>query len=328
MAIRHMSAPENRTAPAAPPPTYAAAVDHYLAGARVMKSSAWIHRISLTTWGWLFSGRPAPIGPDRHGTTPAPFSLAAVAAPGLPPVLAELAAARADFLDADTVRRELSIARKAIGWWLARGWITSDPTVGIERRPAPPDRAGALAGSQLGALWRLNAPVREKTLWRLVHESGARADEVLCLNVEDLFTAEKCGRIATGGGAVRWIHWRSGTARLLPRLIAGRTRGPLFLADEEAPAWIPEPDRCPVTGRARLSHRRAEKIFEASTRLLANPLARPEDFGELEGWRSLHRLHPGAAPQVPRAGWSGPRNTTNPVSTGSGAFAGRQPRRR
>ncbi|PNV31040.1 hypothetical protein C1708_00655 [Streptomyces sp. DH-12] len=37
--------------------------------------------------------------------------------PALPEALAELAAARVDEMDADTVNRELSIARKAIGWW-------------------------------------------------------------------------------------------------------------------------------------------------------------------------------------------------------------------
>jgi integrase/recombinase XerD len=55
-------------------------------------------------------------------------------------VLAEPAAARADEMDADTVNRELSIARKAIGWWQRQGWIGGYPTIGIERRPAPPDR--------------------------------------------------------------------------------------------------------------------------------------------------------------------------------------------
>jgi predicted DNA-binding transcriptional regulator YafY len=42
-------------------------------------------------------------------------------------------------------------------------------------------------------------------------------------------------------------------------------------------------DVCPVTSRARLSYRRAEEIFEESTRLLANPLARPEQWTELRG---------------------------------------------
>jgi hypothetical protein len=56
------------------------------------------------------------------------------------PVLPEVLAARADEIDADTVNRELSIARKAIGSWQRQGWIECDPTIGIERRPAPPDR--------------------------------------------------------------------------------------------------------------------------------------------------------------------------------------------
>ncbi|MGW3655673.1 hypothetical protein ACWD6R_08175 [Streptomyces sp. NPDC005151] len=79
-------------------------------------------------------GREAPV-----------FPVAAINNPALPEVLAELAAARADEMDADTVNRELSIARKAIGWWQRQGWIECDPTMGIERRPAPPDRTKALA---------------------------------------------------------------------------------------------------------------------------------------------------------------------------------------
>ncbi|MGW3563026.1 hypothetical protein ACWDSL_03825 [Streptomyces sp. NPDC000941] len=43
---------------------------------------------------------------------------------------------------------------------------------------------------------------------------------------------------------------------------------------------------CPETGRARLSYRRAEEIFEENTRLLANPLASPEDIEHLEAGRS------------------------------------------
>lgn len=42
---------------------------------------------------------------------------------------------------------------------------------------------------------------------------------------------DKPGRITAKGGATAWIHWQSGTAQLLPRLIARRTRGPLFLTD-------------------------------------------------------------------------------------------------
>jgi integrase/recombinase XerD len=64
-------------------------------------------------------------------------------------------------------------------------------------------------------------------------------------------------------------------AQLLPRLIARRTRGPLFLTDSKAPAGTPTPDVCPETGRARLSYRRAEEIFEENTRLLATRSPHP-----------------------------------------------------
>ncbi|MEU5512630.1 tyrosine-type recombinase/integrase [Streptomyces fungicidicus] len=289
----------------APPPSYAAAVERYLTGAGIAKSSARIYRISLTTWAWMLRGEPAPTGPARRGAKPTPFNLTAIDDPGLPPVLAELAAARADEMDADTVNRELSIARKAIGWWQRQGWIIGDPTIGIERRPAPPDRTKALSKPQITALWALEASARDKTLWKLLYESAARAEEILCLNIEELFPAEKRGRVVSKGGAVEWIHWQSGTAQLLPRLIAGRTHGPLFLTERKAPARTPTLDVCPVTGRARLSYRRAEEIFEESTRLLANPLASPDDFDDLEGW-TLHRLRHSALTHDAEDGTSTP----------------------
>ncbi|MFF0000976.1 site-specific integrase [Streptomyces avermitilis] len=101
------------------------------------------------------------------------------------------------------------------------------------------------------------------------------------------------------------MHWQSGTAQLLPRLIARRTRGPLFLADRKAPAGKPTLDVCPETGRARLSYRRAEEIFEENTRLLANPLASPEDIEDLDGW-TLHRLRHSALTHDAEDGTSTP----------------------
>ncbi|MGW1412200.1 hypothetical protein [Streptomyces sp. NPDC002403] len=134
-------------------------------------------------------GREAPV-----------FPAAAIDDPALPEVLAELTAARADEVDADTVNRELSVARKAIGWWQRQGWIEGDPTIGIERRPAPPDRTKALAQNQISALWRLDVGLREKTQWKMLYESAARADEVLCLNVEDLYPQDKRGRTPPRAG--------------------------------------------------------------------------------------------------------------------------------
>jgi integrase/recombinase XerD len=74
-------------------------------------------------------------------------------------------------------------------------------------------------------------------------------------------------RVRSKSGDTDWLHFQSGSARLLPRLIAGRARGPLFLttAALSRPACPAAVDRCPDSGRARLSYRRAEALFcEAS----------------------------------------------------------------
>ncbi|KAB1990877.1 site-specific integrase [Streptomyces triticiradicis] len=162
-----------------------------------------------------------------------------------------------------------------------------------------------MAENQIAALWRLDVSLREKTFWKMLYESAARADEVLCLNVEDLYPQDKRGKITAKGGATEWIHWQSGTAQLLPRLIAGRTRGPLFLTGRKAPAGTATLDVCEETSRARLSYRRGEEIFEESTRLLANPLARPEDVEDLAGW-TLHRLRHSALTHDAENGTSTP----------------------
>jgi integrase/recombinase XerD len=51
----------------AAPASYTAAVERYLTGAGIAKSSARIYRIFLTTWGWILTGEPANrrTGADR-----------------------------------------------------------------------------------------------------------------------------------------------------------------------------------------------------------------------------------------------------------------------
>lgn len=109
--------------------------------------------------------------------------------------------------------------------------------------------------------------------WRLTYESAARAEEILTLDVPDLELVNKRGRTTAKGGDTEWIHWQTGSALLLPRLLAGPDRGPVFLADRRPIRAVATSDLCPVTGRARLPYRRAEEIFERATRALANPRA-------------------------------------------------------
>ncbi|MEV0236364.1 tyrosine-type recombinase/integrase [Nonomuraea sp. NPDC050786] len=272
------------------PGTYADAVEAYLRSAGIASSSQRIYRISLTTWAWLARGEQPPLGRARRGTTPPAVGFSTLDGPATAGVLAEAFAQRAGLVDADTVNRELSVLKAAIAWWRARGWLATNPIAGLERRPAPPDRTRALSRGQIAALFELKAPLREKTLWRILYDTCARAEEILSLDIDDLLLADKRARIVSKGGATDWVHWQSGTAQLLPRLLKGRSRGPVFLTDRRAPAHTPTFDVCPVTGRARLSYRRAAELFETLTRPLAHPgITDPAELDRRDGW-TLHQL--------------------------------------
>ncbi|MFD2010331.1 sigma-70 family RNA polymerase sigma factor [Streptomyces narbonensis] len=166
-------------------------------------------------------------------------------------------------------------AARSFGAWAS----LDDLTAGLDRRTETRPRARPLDPAQLDALWSLpDLPLREETLWRLLYESGAGVTAVLSLNVEDLDLEDRRARAATstdGPSRARprtrlRASWRSGTARLLPALLAGRTRGPVFLSDRRpGPARTPEAaDLCPDTGRRRLSYERAEYLFKQATRPL------------------------------------------------------------
>ncbi|MER6910860.1 DUF6596 domain-containing protein [Streptomyces sp. NPDC000594] len=171
--------------------------------------------------------------------------------------------------------------RAAVGSFARWAELPEDPVARIPRRttaPAPARTAPGPAGEDWwDALWlRTDIPVRERTLWRLLYESGAPVTAVLGLDAERLDLADRRARSGR-----RWVRWRSGTAALLPELLAGRTRGPLFLTDRRpGPARTPSADLCPETGRARLSYERAEYLFARTTRAL-DPSGRGGTLGRL-----------------------------------------------
>jgi integrase/recombinase XerD len=272
------------------PTLYADAVEAYLTSAGIAASSRRIYRISLTTWAWLACGEQAPLGTPRRIAVAPALKLAVLDRPDAPEVLATAFTHRAELVDADTLNRELSVLGAAIKWWRGRGWIATNPIAGIGRRPAPPDRTKALTHDQITQLFAMKTNVREKTLWRLLYESCARAQEILTLNIEDLLLPDKRARVTSKGGAIEWVHWQSGTAQLLPRLISGHTRGPVFLTTRAAPTHTPTLDTCPITRRSRLSYRRAAELFEQATRPLAHPgITDPDERARRGGW-SLHQL--------------------------------------
>jgi hypothetical protein len=71
---------------------------------------------------------------------------------------------------------------------------------------------------------------------------------VLALDVEDLDLPNRRAKVRRKGGAINIIVWQTGTARLLPRLLKGRTCGPLFLTGRRARLPLPPGDTDPATG--------------------------------------------------------------------------------
>ena len=108
--------------------------------------------------------------------------------------------------------------------------------------------------------WR-SVRLQEKTLWRLLYKTAARASEVLALDVGDLDRVRRRVRIRSKGGSVDMIVWAAPTARLLGRYLAGRAGGPLFLTRRRTRTAPPRRDLYTPTGQARLSYRTAAAEF-------------------------------------------------------------------
>jgi integrase len=138
----------------------------------------------------------------------------------------------------------------------------------VERRPETAEETRAVDRRAIERLpTRRDIPLREKTLWRMLYETAARAAEILALNIEDLDLEGRRGKVVSKGGDVEYVMWSSGTAHLLPRLIRGRTRGPVSLC-RRRPVLARRPparDICPDTGRARLGYDRARVLLDRYT---------------------------------------------------------------
>ena len=265
------------------PVEYAAAVERFLGQAALGPASRRVYRISLASWSWPLTGRPVPRGAGRRGAAPPFVPLARLDDPGTGTALAAALRDRAGGTDVRTVNRELSALRSAVAWWQDQRWIRRDPTAGLRHLAGPPPPQPALTGAELTRLFLAAPALREQALWRVLHDSAAPADEVLRLNVGALDLIR--GRSRRGAsGPQEWIGWGTASNELLCWLTAGRPEGPVFLTTRRAPAGTRAADVCPLTGRARLSYRRAAEVFTEVTRPL-DPAGR--------GW-TLNQLRPGS----------------------------------
>ncbi|MEV4575495.1 tyrosine-type recombinase/integrase [Nonomuraea jabiensis] len=136
--------------------------------------------------------------------------------------------------------------RAGLSSWLTwcatkKRWTAPSVPAEAERRRETVDRTKAVAKTKLERLLsRRDISLRDKTLYRMLYETAARAAEILSLHVEDLDLDNRRAPLISKGGDIEWVYWDTGTARLLPRLLrlpdghldgSSRTRGPLFLAE-------------------------------------------------------------------------------------------------
>jgi integrase/recombinase XerC/integrase/recombinase XerD len=194
-----------------------------------------------------------------------------------------------------TYNRNLATIGSLFTWAVDAGALATSPAAGLSRRKQRRSRpqelqANAIAQAELQALWRdPRHRLRDRTLWALAYATAGRAEELLQLDVEHLDLANRQAQIIGKGGSAERIFWDSEAARLLTRLVVGRRRGPVFLADlAPSPARQPAAgDVDPDTGRARLSYRRAAELFKAAS-----------------GGRTLHKLRHSRLTHLAEAGES------------------------
>lgn len=100
-------------------------------------------------------------------------------------------------------------AIRSFGAWASLAHLAA----GLDRRAETRLPTGTIGTPQLEALWsRPDLPLRERTLWRLLHESAAGVTAVLSLNVEDLDLDNRRARV--GGTWVSWVARRHGFSRV------------------------------------------------------------------------------------------------------------------
>jgi integrase/recombinase XerC/integrase/recombinase XerD len=187
-----------------------------------------------------------------------------------PRTLTRFLASEYGHLAAASWNRTVATLGSFFAYTTRQGWTPTSPAAALERRRQRSDqtahaRRRAIPEDELRAFLDTDHPLREKTLWWILYETAARANEVLALDVGDLDLPNRRAVVIGKSGHAELIGWETKTARLLPRLLRSRKRGPVFLADI-APGRRPAlADLDPDSGRARLSYRRtAQRFSEAS----------------------------------------------------------------
>ena len=151
-----------------------------------------------------------------------------------------------------TWNRHLATLGSFTAYAVRRRWLETDPATGLQRRKEIIDRTRSIDPAALQRLFDLPA-----SGYGSAPCGGCSTRPPPALRRSSPWTSATWTWTTSGpgfrakGGAIEYVFWQTGTARLLPRLIDGRGAGPLFLADRRpVPARTPATaDTCPVTGR-------------------------------------------------------------------------------
>ncbi|MGW3655277.1 tyrosine-type recombinase/integrase [Streptomyces sp. NPDC005151] len=169
-----------------------------------------------------------------------------------------------------------------LSWCRERGHDGPAVPVWAKRMAVPDSQTPARSRMAIDRLIaRREVHLREKTLYRMLFETAGRSDEILGVNIEELdFAGRRCQVKAKGAktktrrrGQARedfvleTVYWDAGTARLLPRLLKGRTQGPVFVTHRRPGPGkvVSSRDVCPDTGFARLSYGQARALLDEHT---------------------------------------------------------------
>lgn len=186
---------------------------------------------------------------------------------------------------ANTWNARRSAIQRWLIWCHGHGWDAPDLLVAPRRCAPPLARPPVRSRAAIEALLTdRDIHLRERALWRMMYETCAHAGELLQVNIEQL---DQAGRSCPVGHGGDHISWQEGTARLLPFVIRGRTRGPLFVTHRRSVTRGRHgtDNRCPETGRARLSYDRARDLLDAAT----------ATNGAGTGWKLSDLRHSGLA---------------------------------
>ncbi|MFJ2195667.1 tyrosine-type recombinase/integrase [Streptomyces violaceusniger] len=171
-----------------------------------------------------------------------------------------------------------------LGWCRERGYEGPKVPAWAKRLTVPDSETPARSKMAVDRLIaRREVHLREKTLWRMLYETAGRSEEILGVNIEELDLAGRRCLVKAKGARTKVrrrgqsredyvlepVYWDAGTARLLPRLLKGRTRGPVFVTHRRpGPGKVVSPrDVCPDTGLARLSYGQARALLDEHTAL-------------------------------------------------------------